>query len=143
MAKVAKKGDRVKVHYTGRFESGQVFDSSIGRDPIEFELGAGMIIRGFETAVISMKPGEKKTVTVLPEDGYGNYDENLLLEMPKDKIPGNINPEVGIELQLVNKQGNALPVVVEEILEKTIKLDANHPLAGKVLVFDLELLEII
>jgi len=143
MAKVAKKGDRVKVHYTGRFESGQVFDSSIGRDPIEFELGAGMIIRGFETAVISMKPGEKKTVTVLPEDGYGNYDENLLLEMPKDKIPGNINPEVGIELQLVNKQGNTLPVVVEEILEKTIKLDANHPLAGKVLVFDLELLEII
>ncbi|MEA2005984.1 MAG: peptidylprolyl isomerase [Acidobacteriota bacterium] len=143
MAKVAKKGDRVKVHYTGRFESGQVFDSSIGRDPIEFELGAGMIIRGFETAVIRMKPGEKKTVTVLPEDGYGNYDENLLLEMPKDKIPGNINPEVGIELQLVNKQGNALPVVVKEILEKTIKLDANHPLAGKVLVFDLELLEII
>jgi len=143
MAKVTKKGDRVKIHYTGRFESGQVFDSSIGRDPIEFELGAGMIIRGFETAVISMKPGEKKTVTVLPEDGYGNYDENLLLEMPKDKIPGNINPEVGIELQLVNKQGNALPVVVKEILEKTIKLDANHPLAGKVLVFDLELLEII
>jgi len=143
MAKVAKKGDRVKIHYTGRFESGQVFDSSIGRDPIEFELGAGMIIRGFETAVISMKPGEKKTVTVLPEDGYGNYNENLLLEMPKDKIPGNINPEVGIELQLVNKQGNALPVVVKEILEKTIKLDANHPLAGKVLVFDLELLEII
>jgi len=143
MAKVAKKGDRVKIHYTGRFESGQVFDSSIGRDPIEFELGAGMIIRGFETAVISMKPGEKKTVTVLPEDGYGNYNENLLLEVPKDKIPGNINPEVGIELQLVNKQGNALPVVVKEILEKTIKLDANHPLAGKVLVFDLELLEII
>ncbi|MBE0460368.1 MAG: peptidylprolyl isomerase [Candidatus Aminicenantes bacterium] len=143
MAKVAKKGDRVKVHYTGRFESGQVFDSSIGREPLEFELGAGMIIRGFETAVISMKPGEKKTVTVLHEDGYGNYDENLLLEMPKDKIPGNINPEVGMELQLVNKQGNALPVVVKEILEKTIKLDANHPLAGKVLVFDLELLEII
>ena len=143
MAKVAKRGDSIKVHYTGRFENGQVFDSSIGRDPIEFEIGAGMIIRGFENAVISMKPGEKKTVTVLPEDGYGNYDENLLLEMPKDKIPGNINLEVGLELQLVNKQGNALPVVVKEILEKTIKLDANHPLAGKVLVFDLELLEII
>jgi len=143
MAKVAKRGDSIKVHYTGRFENGQVFDSSIGRDPVEFEIGAGMIIRGFETAVISMKPGEKKTVTVLPEDGYGNYDENLLLEMPKDKIPGNINPEVGLELQLVNKQGNALPVVVKEIVEKTIKLDANHPLAGKVLVFDLELLEII
>jgi len=143
MAKVAKRRDSIKVHYTGRFENGQVFDSSVGRDPIEFEIGAGMIIRGFENAVISMKPGEKKTVTVLPEDGYGNYDENLLLEMPKDKIPGNINLEVGLELQLVNKQGNALPVVVKEILEKTIKLDANHPLAGKVLVFDLELLEII
>jgi FKBP-type peptidyl-prolyl cis-trans isomerase 2 len=91
---------------------------------------------------MGMKPGEKKNVTVNPEEGYGSYSKNLLMEMPKDKIPDDISPEKGMPLQLVNEKGKAIPVVVAEIHDKSIRLDANHPLAGKVLNFDLELVEI-
>ncbi|MFQ5722701.1 MAG: peptidylprolyl isomerase [Candidatus Aminicenantales bacterium] len=143
MGQAVRAGDTVKMHYTGKFEDGNVFDSSLEGEPFQFEVGAKQIIKGLDEAVIGMKPGEKKTVTVAPEDGYGNYDEKLLVEMPKEKIPENMTPEIGMELQLVNKQGRALPVVVKEILENSIKLDANHPLAGKVLVFDIELVEIV
>ena len=143
MAQAVRAGDTVKMHYTGKFEDGNVFDSSLEGEPFQFEVGAKQIIKGLDEAVVGMEPGEKKTVTVAPEDGYGNYDEKLLIEMPKEKIPENISPEIGMELQLVNKQGHALPVVVKEVLENSIKLDANHPLAGKVLVFDIELVEIV
>jgi len=143
MTQTVKTGDTVKVHYTGRFEDGKVFDSSQGREPLQFNVEAGKMIKGLEKAVLGMQPGEKKNVTVNPEEGYGNYDKNLLMEMPKEKIPKNISPEKGMQLQLVNKQGQATPVVVTEIPDKSIRLDANHPLAGKVLVFDLELVEIV
>ena len=143
MAQAVRAGDTVKMHYTGKFEDGNVFDSSLEGEPFQFEVGAKQIIKGLDEAVVGMQPGEKKTVTVAPEDGYGNYDEKLLIEMPKEKIPENISPEIGMELQLVNKQGHALPVVVKEVLENSIKLDANHPLAVKVLVFDIELVEIV
>ncbi len=143
MVQAVRTGDTVKMHYTGKFEDGNVFDSSLEGKPFQFEVGAKQIIKGLDEAIVGMQPGEKKTVTVTPEDGYGNYDEKLLIEMPKEKIPENISPEIGMELQLVNKQGHALPVVVKEMLENSIKLDANHPLAGKVLVFDIELVEIV
>lgn len=142
MAQTVKNGDTVKVHYTGRFEDGVVFDSSEGRDPLEFTVGAGMLIRGFEDALIGMAPGEKKTVRVGPQDAYGDYDDNLVLTMPLDRVPEDITPEVGMELQLISQSGQKLPVVVKEVQEEAIILDANHPLAGKVLVFDIELLEI-
>lgn len=142
MAQSVKSGDTVKVNYIGRFEDGVVFDSSEGREPLEFTVGEGMLIPGFEEALIGMAPGEKKTVRVEPQDAYGDYDENLVLTMPLDRVPEDINPEVGMELQLISQSGQKLPVVVKEVQEEAIILDANHPLAGKVLVFDIELLEI-
>lgn len=143
MAGKVKKGDTIRVHYAGKLEDGKEFDSSLNRQPLQFEVGAGSVINGFEDAVIGLQQGEKKTVTIQPEEGYGHYDENLLVEMPKKSVPEGITPEVGMRLQIVNQQKQALPVVVTEILDESIKLDANHPLAGKVLSFDIEVVEIL
>lgn len=143
MTQKVKKGDTIKIHYTGQFDDGEVFDSSQGREPLQFKVGTGEIIKGLEKAVLGMQPGEKKNVTVNPEEGYGNHDKKLLMEMPKVRIPEDISPEKGMPLQLVNKQGQATPVIVTEILDKSVRLDANHPLAGKELSFDLELVEIV
>jgi len=143
VAEKVKKGDTIQVHYTGKFEDGEEFDSSLNRQPLQFEVGAGRVIKGFEDAVIGLQAGEKKTVAVSAEDAYGSFDENLLIEIPKKNVPEGVTPEVGMRLQLVNQQGQAAHVVVTEILDKTVRLDANHPLAGKTLVFDLEVLEIL
>lgn len=143
MSKKVKKGDTIMLHYTGRFKDGKVFDNSRDWNPIPVKVGAGEIINGLERAVLGMKPGEKQTVTVKPEEGYGHYSEDLLIEMPEEKIPENISPQEGMQLQLINEEGQKLRVVVKEILDDAIKLDANHPLAGKTLVFDLELVEIV
>jgi peptidylprolyl isomerase len=143
MAGIVKKGDTVRVHYTGKLEDGKEFDSSLKRQPLQFEVGAGSVIKGFEDAVVGLKQGEKKSVTIPPDDAYGSYDENLLVEMPKTSLPEGVNPEVGTRLQIVNQQGHALPVVVTDILDESIKLDANHPLAGKTLLFDIEVVEIL
>ena len=143
MSQNVKKGDTVKIHYTGRFKDGQVFDSSVDRDPLEFEVGSGSIIKGLEKGIVGMKPGEKKEISVSPEEGYGNFDEKLLFDMPKEKIPADIKPEVGMRLQLVNNKGQTLPVLITEIKEEAVKIDANHPLAGKELVFNIELLQIV
>jgi peptidylprolyl isomerase len=143
MAGKVKKGDTVKVHYTGKLEDGKEFDSSLERQPLQFEVGAGRVIKGFEDAVVGLEVGEKKTVTIPAKNAYGSYDENLLIEIPKKNVPKGIAPEVGMRLQLVNQQGQAAHVVVTEILDETVTLDANHPLAGKTLVFDLEVLEIL
>ena len=143
MTKAAKTGDTVMLHYVGRHEDGRIFDSSMERDPIPVEIGAGEIIKGLEKAVLGMQAGEKKTVTVKPEEGYGNYNENLLVEMPKKRIPENISPEKGMILQFADKKGLTLQVVVDEVLDKSIRLDANHPLAGKVLVFDIEIVKVV
>lgn len=143
MTQKVKKGDTVLIHYTGRYKDGKVFDSSLEREPLQFEVGAGKILKGVENAVIGMQPGENKNVTVKPEEAYGDYNENLLMEMPKERIPENISPKVGMQLQLFNEKGQELPVVVTEILDKSIRLDANHPQAGKELIFEINLVEIV
>ena len=143
MTEKVKKGDTVKVHYTGKLEDGKEFDSSLNRQPLQFEVGAGRVINGFEDAVVGLKVGDKKTVTIPAEDAYGSYDENLLIDIPKKNVPEGVIPEVGMKFQLVNQQGQAVHVVVTEVHDETVRLDANHPLAGKTLVFDLEILEIL
>jgi len=143
LADKVKKGDTIRVHYTGKLENGQEFDSSLKRDPLQFEVGTGSMIKGFENAVVDLKPGDKKTVTIIPEEAYGERDENLLIKMPKKSVPEGVTPEVGMRLKLANQQGQAVPVVVTEVLDDSLRLDANHPLAGKILVFDIEVVEIL
>ncbi|HER00148.1 MAG TPA: peptidylprolyl isomerase [candidate division Zixibacteria bacterium] len=141
MAK-AKEGDKVKIHYTGKFEDGQVFDSSVDREPLEFTLGQGQVIPGFEKGVVGMEEGEKKEITVTPEEGYGpRYDQNVI-EVKKSVFPDDITPEVGRQLQVQAPDGNKMNVVITEVQDETVTLDANHPLAGKTLLFDVELVEI-
>jgi FKBP-type peptidyl-prolyl cis-trans isomerase 2 len=142
MTTTVKNGDKISVHYTGKYEDGQVFDSSIDRDPLEIEVGTAQVIKGFEDALVGMAKGEKKTVTIPPDQGYGQYDPALLIEIPNANVPENVNPEVGMKLKLSDSKGQSVMVVVTEIADESIKLDANHPLAGKVLVFDLELINI-
>ncbi len=138
----AKNGDKAKVHYTGRLEDGTVFDSSSGREPLEFTLGEGQLIQGFEKSVLGMQVGESKTVTISPEEGYGHPKEELKVKVSKTDFPVDIEPEIGQRLQLQNMQGQPIPVIISAIEEETVTLDANHPLAGKILQFDLELMEL-
>jgi peptidylprolyl isomerase len=143
MAAKAKHGDKVKVHYTGKYEDGKVFDSSLDREPIDVELGAAQVIKGFEDALVGMEKGEKKKITLPPDQGYGHYDPALLIEIPNTNIPENVTPKVGMKLSLRDNKGQSALVTVKEIGNESIKLDANHPLAGKTLVFDIELLSIV
>ena len=139
----AKDGDTVKVHYTGKLQDGTVFDSSVHHEPLEFTIGDGRLIPGFEQAVVGMNPGDKKTEVVPADLAYGPHRAELVLEVERDKIPPDINPEVGQQLQMSSRDGRSTTVVVSSISEQTVELDANHPLAGKDLVFDIELVEII
>ncbi len=139
----AKNGDTVKVHYTGKLSSGEVFDSSEGRDPIQFAIGGGQVIPGFEQGIEGMQIGDKKTVEISVDQAYGEYRDELIFPIGKDKLPAEINPEVGMQLTMNNPQGQVFPVTVKEITDDTIMLDANHKLAGKDLIFDLELVEIV
>jgi len=138
-----KDGDVVRVHYTGKLTNGEQFDSSTGREPLEFTVGAGQMIKGFDAAMPGMKVGEKKTINILPEDAYGVKDEQAIIEFPKENIPKDMKPEVGMQLQLRNENGQPFPVTIAEIKDDIIVLDANHSLAGKELVFDIELVEIL
>lgn len=142
MAKKVKKGDKVKLHYTGRIQNGDTFDSSEKREPLQFEAGAGQVIKAMDEAVIGMETGEKKKFTVEPGEGFGPYDENLLIDMPMEKFPQGLSPKEGMQLQLVNEEGKSVPVKVKEVHDNFVKLDANHPLAGKELDFEVELLDI-
>jgi peptidylprolyl isomerase len=137
-----KNGDTVKVHYHGRLTNGTTFDSSEGRAPLEFTVGAGMVIKGFENGVLDMKVGDKKTIHIPVDQAYGPKNEEMIIQFPKENIPAELNPEVGMELQMSNPQGHVFPVKVVAIDDNTITLDANHALAGEDLVFDLELVEI-
>jgi peptidylprolyl isomerase len=138
----AKKGDRVKVHYTGKLEDGSVFDSSRDREPLEFELGGGMMIKGFDTAVSGMKVGESKTAQIPAEEAYGEHNAEMVIEVPKSQLPEDLKPEVGQQLGMQQPNGQSVPVRVVDVKEESIEIDANHPLAGKDLIFDLELVEI-
>lgn len=138
----AKSGDKVKVHYTGKLTNGEQFDSSEGRAPLEFTVGAGQMIKGFDNAIPGMEIGEKKTITIAPEEAYGAVDQDAILEFPKSNIPDSLKIEEGMQLQLQSASGQPVPVVVKEIKEESVILDANHRLAGKELVFDIELVEI-
>lgn len=142
MAQV-KDGDVVKVHYTGKLTNGEQFDSSAGREPLEFTVGAGQMIKGFDAAMPGMSVGEKKTINILPADAYGEKDETAIIEFPKANIPPDMKMEPGMQLQLRNESGQPFPVTVAEIKDDVIVLDANHSLAGKELVFDIELIEIV
>jgi len=137
-----KANDTVKVHYTGKLADGQVFDSSEGKEPIEFTLGQGQLIPGFEKGLIDMKVNEKKTVTIPKEEAYGEPREELIQEVQKDQLPEEIKPEVGMGLVSKTPDGREMNLLVAEVKEDTIVVDGNHPLAGKDLVFDLEVVEI-
>ncbi len=139
---LVKKGDTVRVHYTGKLTSGEPFDSSAGRAPLEFEVGAGMMIKGFDDAVVGMAIGDKKTVNIAAADGYGERNEEMLIEFPRSNFPEDMNPEVGMQLSMNNNAGQQFPVTITEVGEEIVKLDANHFLAGKELVFDIEMMEI-
>lgn len=142
MAQV-KKGDVVKVHYTGKLTSGDQFDSSAGREPLEFTVGAGQMIKGFDAAMPGMEVGEKKTVNIAAAEGYGEKDPNAVIEFPKENIPEDMKIEKGMSLTLTNQEGQPFPVVVTDVKDEVVVLDANHFLAGQELVFDIELVEIV
>jgi len=139
----AKDGDKIRFHYVGRLDDGQVFDSSENRDPLEFQVGEGSVIPGVEEALRDMNPGESKSVRIPAEQAYGQHREDLVAEFQKDQLPDEIEPSVGQRLQLRTHEGHAFPAEIVEVTEKTVKLDANHPLAGKALNFDLQLVEIV
>jgi len=138
----AKKGDTVKVHYTGKLENGEVFDSSAGQEPIEFTIGEGNILRGVELAVVGMTPGDTKTATIEPDDAYGEYQPSLVQDIEKARFPDDIKVDLGQQLQISRPSGPPLIVTVVGVTDTHVTLDANHPLAGKNLTFDIELVEI-
>jgi len=137
-----KNGDKVKVHYHGKLTDGTTFDSSEGREPLEFQVGKGDVIPGFDEGVTGMAVGDKKTVTIPAEEAYGPVQEEMIMEFPIDRFPPEMKPEVGMQLNLSDQNGEQFPVIVADVKEEVVILDANHPLAGKDLVFDLELVEI-
>lgn len=141
MSKV-QHGDTVKVHYTGTLEDGTVFDSSKDRDPLQFTLGKGQLIKGFEDAVMGMYVGETKTVTIPLDQAYGPRRDELMLKFEKAEIPQNIELSEGVVLHLENQQGRVIAAIITEVSENSVTLDANHPLAGEDLTFKIDLMEV-
>ncbi len=140
---VVKQGDTIRIRYIGRLEDGTIFDSSEGRPPLEFTVGEGEVIPGLEQGVTGMSIGETKTITITPELGYGPYMKERVFEMDRKKMPGNFNIEVGLRLQMYRADGMPMMVTVVGISENTLTMDCNHPLAGKTLIFDATLVEIV
>ncbi len=143
MMSVAKTGDKVSVHYTGTLEDGAQFDSSAGREPLEFELGSGMVIPGFDQGVTGMSVGDKKSVHIPFAEAYGPVSEEMIFNFDRKQIPDDLELEVGGTLNMHQEgNGQVVPVVIREITDEHVRLDANHPLAGKDLIFELELVGI-
>lgn len=138
----AKSGDSVTIHYTGTLTDGTVFDSSEGREPLPFTIGSGQVIPGFEEAVVGMAVGESKTVTIPCDKAYGPRNEQMVINVPVAQVPEDITPEIGMQLQLMNEQNQPVVVRVVEITDEHIALDANPPLAGKDLTFDIQLVSV-
>ena len=139
----AQNGDKVRVHYHGQLRTGETFDTSQGRDPLEFTVGSGQVIRGFDEGVKGMQVGDKKRVEIPVHDAYGEKENERIIEFPRAQFPPNLSPEVGMQLMMSDGQGQQLPVTIAEIKDDSIVLDANHPLAGQDLIFDIELVEIV
>lgn len=142
MTKVITLGDTIAVNYTGRTENGEVFDSTKDRMPVKFTVGLGSLIRGFERAVIGMKQGEKKTVVIAPGDAYGPYRDDLLIDLPRANVPADVVLSVGGVVILGDRSGNTMPATITLIEAKFVRVDLNHCMAGKTLLFDIEVLEI-
>jgi peptidylprolyl isomerase len=138
----AQNGNTVKIHYTGKLENGEVFDSSEGHEPLEFTIGKGQMIPGFEAAVIGMETGEAKKAAKIPADQAYAYYEELVVEIPRDQFPEYITPEIGQQLQAQQQDGQIMVVKVVDFNDTTVTLDGNHPLAGQDLYFDLEVVEV-
>jgi peptidylprolyl isomerase len=142
MAK-AKEGDQVKVHYTGKLKGGEVFDSSENAEPLEFTIGNCEMIPGFENAVIGMEPGETKIINLASDDAYGPHNDAMVMQVPREEFPQDLKPEIGLCLQGRREDGQSINVIITGISESNLTLDANHPLAGKDLTFDIRLVEIV
>jgi len=138
----AKMGDTVNVHYTGTLDDGTVFDSSVNREPLTFTIGAGQVIPGFEEGVIDMAPGEAKTVHIPAEQAYGARRSELAAAFPLEHFPPDFKPELGLQLELRSQDGQPIVVTITDFNDETVTLDANHPLAGKDLTFELQLVDI-
>ena len=138
-----KSGDKVKVHYHGKLRSGETFDSSQGREPLEFTVGSGQVIKGFDQGVMGMQVGDKRTVEIAVQDAYGVKQDEMIIEFPRNQFPPDMKPEAGMQLMMNNGSGQSFPVTVTEVKEESVILDANHPLAGQDLIFDIELVEIV
>ena len=138
-----KNGDVVRVHYTGKLANGEEFDSSVKREPLEFTVGAGQMIKGFDAALPGMSVGDKKTINIPAEEAYGERIDEAIIDFPKENVPPDMKLEPGMSLTLTNEHGQPVPVLVVEVKDDVIVLDANHFLAGHELVFDIELVEIL
>lgn len=139
---LAKTGDTVSIHYTGTLEDGTVFDSSVEREPLQFELGSGQVIKGFDSGITGMSVGEKKSLVIPPEEAYGLVNPELVSELPRDQFPDNIKLEKDLVLQSKTPDGHIVTVVVTDLTDTSVTIDANPPLAGKTLNFDVELMKI-
>lgn len=147
----AQQGDRVRVHYTGRLEDGEVFDSSeceddgcgCGSGPLEFTIGEGDVIPGFESAVVGMSPGESREIHIPVDEAYGPYQEELVGVVERSRLPDGLIPEIGGQLEVTGQDGECFPALITDLTDSDVTLDANHPLAGRDLTFDIRLLEIL
>jgi len=139
----ANSGDKVRIHYTGKLDDGTQFDSSEGRDPLEFDLGGGGVIPGFDSAVDGMAVGEKKSVKIEAEEAYGPHHEELIQDVPKSELPDDMELSVGLQLQAQSPEGKVMRFMISAITDDIITVDGNHPLAGQTLNFDIELVEIV
>jgi len=139
----AKAGDKVKVHYTGKLSDGSVFDTSADREPLEFTVGGGQVIKGFDTAMIDMKPGDVKVQVIPVDEAYGAHSAELVTDVPRERFPVDMELEIGQQLQVGLADGQQAIVMVVDLKEDAVTLDANHPLAGQELTFEIELVEIV
>lgn len=139
----AKSGDKVRIHYTGKLDDGTQFDSSEGREPLEFDLGGGGVIPGFDSAVDGMAVGENKSVKIESEEAYGPRHEELIQDVPKSELPDDMELSVGLQLQAQNPEGQVMRFMITAVTDEVVTVDGNHPLAGQALNFDIELVEIV
>jgi peptidylprolyl isomerase/FKBP-type peptidyl-prolyl cis-trans isomerase SlpA len=138
----AQEGDEVRVHYKGKLKDGTVFDASDEGEPLTFTLGENRVIEGFEKAVVGMEPGDSKTTEIPPAEAYGDHRPDMVMELDRAQLPENLEPKVGQQLQLRLEDGRTVPVLITEIGDDGVTIDANHPLAGRTLVFDIELVDV-